>query len=851
MAVRLSTPSLLPLLPVSRCVALQLLLLCLCCCVRWAKPLTDANWPQLSIQKVFDNAGLSSEQDYLLRETVRVAASRLEALLRVIDLNPGQAIRLNRSRSYCSQWMESNRCSLLNETYMSTGEVCSADDTFRIPQEYLSEIAVYNSSKVIINPAGSGGEAGANFILFVATQQSSFCSAESARDITGTECSQQWMVRRPVAGLLRVCPRLIDSELASRSGRLLQQILAGLVRMLGFSRNLMTEFQRLMKSSPSELGTWETLQERDILVRQNGISFVRTASVQSFAERHFNCSIGVPLAPGTNSGAWHPVFMFPSVLSSARFNWRFLSGEGTLALLEDSGWYTVNYSLADRFSWGRRAGCWFSWSCPTSGPSQSNSMFCSADAESSSASRPDHSHKSVGSCGVISDSNCSAVLPRDTELCNLTGNWRSLQIQSQNRSWTECLSVACPAEPDASDASYAVTRNGFQVTCLSDSFKSRPAQVEFGDGVQLICVHISLVCPRQSSVLDLLSGFPWQQGAVGSTVSIAETASSGTIEIGISKSDSDTTTIDRIPSTGAGSASTTGGAKNSISTTASTVPPSSMETTPIIQAQFRTVSIHPMKKSQQLTTPLQEKYPTVKFTIKFEKMDYYQLVDKALIKDFKVSLQKALAEAFRISIYQISVIEVKPGSVIANWENSDPSMDASSKLNLIKTKVNSGAFVVTVDGVEYSATSVEYYTGESNESSFPLMEVVIGSVVGGLLLIGFILVIVLVTMKHKLNRPRMQVRPRSEDTTPTTSSQTSRQCSAATSGVVQLATLGGAGVAPSARAVADVESTQEGGRRGQGGRGGRGRGAIIGEQRGVSAGSVGLQFSDSELYFEI
>uniref|UniRef100_A0A1I8IL97 Leishmanolysin-like peptidase n=1 Tax=Macrostomum lignano TaxID=282301 RepID=A0A1I8IL97_9PLAT len=723
MAVRLSTPSLLPLLPVSRSVALQLLLLCLCCCVRWAKPLTDANWPQLSIQKVFDNAGLSSEQDYLLRETVRVAASRLEALLR------------------------------------------------------------------------------------------------------GTECSQQWMVRRPVAGLLRVCPRLIDSELASRSGRLLQQILAGLVRMLGFSRNLMTEFQRLMKSSPSELGTWETLQERDILVRQNGISFVRTASVQSFAERHFNCSIGVPLAPGTNSGAWHPVFMFPSVLSSAPVSTGVSClDEGTLALLEDSGWYTVNYSLADRFSWGRRAGCWFSWSCPTSGPSQSNSMFCSADAESSSASRPDHSHKSVGSCGVISNSNCSAVLPRDTELCNLTGNWRSLQIRSQNRSWTECLSVACPAEPDASDASYAVTRNGFQVTCLSDSFKSRPAQVEFGDGVQLICVHISLVCPRQSSVLDLLSGFPWQQGAVGSTVSIAETASSGTIEIGISKSDSDTTTIDRIPSTGAGSASTTGGAKNSISTTASTVPPSSMETTP---------------------------NPTVKFTIKFEKMDYYQLVDKALIKDFKVLLQKALAEAFRISIYQISVIEVKPGSVIANWENSDPSMDASSKLNLIRTKVNSGAFVVTVDGVEYSATSVEYYTGESNESSFPLMEVVIGSVVGGLLLIGFILVIVLVTMKHKLNRPRMQVRPRSEDTTPTTSSQTSRQCSAATSGVVQLATLGGAGVAPSARAVADVESTQEGGRRGQGGRGGRGRGAIIGEQRGVSAGSVGLQFSDSELYFEI
>ena len=65
-----------------------------------------------------------------------------------------------------------------------------------------------------------------------------------------------------------------------------------------------------------------------------------------------------------------------------------LKSRFTLALLEDSGWYRVNYQAADQLVWGYRAGCSFLTSC-TNKPDLTPKAFCESNflSESSNAYR--------------------------------------------------------------------------------------------------------------------------------------------------------------------------------------------------------------------------------------------------------------------------------------------------------------------------------------------------------------------------------------------------------------------------------------------------------------------------------
>lgn len=69
----------------------------------------------------------------------------------------------------------------------------------------------------------------------------------------------------------------------------------------------------------------------------------------------------------------------------------------TLALFEGTGWYSVDYAMAETFTWGQGKGCSFvSGSCVSGSPPQANfEEFCSNVAREGCT----HTGKSIAVCG--------------------------------------------------------------------------------------------------------------------------------------------------------------------------------------------------------------------------------------------------------------------------------------------------------------------------------------------------------------------------------------------------------------------------------------------------------------------
>uniref|UniRef100_A0A4X1TP97 Leishmanolysin-like peptidase n=1 Tax=Sus scrofa TaxID=9823 RepID=A0A4X1TP97_PIG len=89
-----------------------------------------------------------------------------------------------------------------------------------------------------------------------------------------------------------------------------------------------------------------------------------TPRVVDEARKHFNCPIleGMELenqgGMGTELNHWEKRLLENEAMTGSHTQNRVLS-RITLALMEDTGWYKANYSMAERLDWGRGMGCDF------------------------------------------------------------------------------------------------------------------------------------------------------------------------------------------------------------------------------------------------------------------------------------------------------------------------------------------------------------------------------------------------------------------------------------------------------------------------------------------------------------
>jgi len=189
--------------------------------------------------------------------------------------------------------------------------------------------------------------------------------------VTGESSSESWVAwagsckllkstNRPIVGQVNFNYKDIKAEGDIQFENDLYSVLHEIAHVLGFSDSLFNKFVK-----PAKTGT----------INANGVSYsyVDVEPLTTRLRNHFNCPtlVGAFMENSGGSGSAGSHFerttfsveiMTASEIADTRFS------EFTLALLEGTGWYKVNYDMAEPFHWGRGKGCSFLSSCSTNFP---------------------------------------------------------------------------------------------------------------------------------------------------------------------------------------------------------------------------------------------------------------------------------------------------------------------------------------------------------------------------------------------------------------------------------------------------------------------------------------------------
>jgi hypothetical protein len=94
-------------------------------------------------------------------------------------------------------------------------------------------------------------------------------------------------------------------------------------------------------------------------------AFIKSPRVLNFAKKYFNCNDikGIPLENQEEGqikiAHWEPRFLLGDIMSSITYTPDQVLSEFTLSLLEDSGWYKINYYTGGLMRFGKHKGCEF------------------------------------------------------------------------------------------------------------------------------------------------------------------------------------------------------------------------------------------------------------------------------------------------------------------------------------------------------------------------------------------------------------------------------------------------------------------------------------------------------------
>lgn len=198
----------------------------------------------------------------------------------------------------------------------------------------------------------------ADLVLFPVLEKTGIFIKERA-EAAALYCAQSSLDNRPIMGFIEYRPDLEAGDLYHIDYHIWLSI-HELTHVFVFNDSLWDHYVDPHTLKP--LGSKNVSVSR--IVNGNQMNFIITPKVRELAEKHFNCpgAIGVPLenkgSGGTKDGHWNRKAMNGDYMIGKSFGENLIS-EITLALFEDSGWYKVNYDLANVFTWGKNKGCDF------------------------------------------------------------------------------------------------------------------------------------------------------------------------------------------------------------------------------------------------------------------------------------------------------------------------------------------------------------------------------------------------------------------------------------------------------------------------------------------------------------
>ncbi|BAB10500.1 major surface glycoprotein-like [Arabidopsis thaliana] len=206
---------------------------------------------------------------------------------------------------------------------LSGYSACGQDGGVQLPREYVEE-----------------GIADTDLVLLVTTRPTTGNTLAWA-----VACERdQW--GRAIAGHVNVAPRHLTSE----SGTLLSATLIHeVMHVLGFDPHAFAHFRDERKRRRTEVTEQQMDEKLGRLVTR-----VVLPRVVMHSRHHYGDGGG----RGTSGSHWEKRLLMNEIMTGS-VDTRSVVSKMTLALLEDSGWYKANYSMADRLDWGRNQGTQF------------------------------------------------------------------------------------------------------------------------------------------------------------------------------------------------------------------------------------------------------------------------------------------------------------------------------------------------------------------------------------------------------------------------------------------------------------------------------------------------------------
>ncbi|XP_074262234.1 leishmanolysin-like peptidase isoform X2 [Saimiri boliviensis] len=257
-----------------------------------------------------------------------------------------------------------------------------------VPEEHLQQCRVYRGGKWPHGAVGVPDQEGipdADFVLYVGALATERCSHENIISYAAY-CQQEANMDRPIAGYANLCPNMISTQPQEFIG-MLSTVKHEIIHALGFSAGLFAFYHdkdgnpltsRFADGLPPfnySLGLYQWSDKvvrkverlwdvRDNKIVPHTVYLLVTPRVVEEARKHFNCPLleGMELenqgGVGTELNHWEKRLLENEAMTGSHTQNRVLS-RITLALMEDTGWYKANYSMAEKLDWGRGMGCDF------------------------------------------------------------------------------------------------------------------------------------------------------------------------------------------------------------------------------------------------------------------------------------------------------------------------------------------------------------------------------------------------------------------------------------------------------------------------------------------------------------
>jgi len=261
----------------------------------------------------------------------------------------------------------------VNTAFLSNGMYCGDSEFTRVPNEHISQ-----------------GVSDVDLILYVsATPSTRFCGPSTLA--VAVACNFD-MFDRPTVGAINVCLEQveIDKATGTASPSVIQDNVDVLIHeaahVLGMSSNSFRFFRDSITGRPlterpfkyTAVTCVDEVERNVMLPNANTLRFfiadngqryatIVTPKVATVARNQFDCQLlqGAPLenqptgSQSCTGDHWEERLFYSEALSGVISPTTNLISPLTLALMEDSGWYKANYSLARIIPWGHGRGCDF------------------------------------------------------------------------------------------------------------------------------------------------------------------------------------------------------------------------------------------------------------------------------------------------------------------------------------------------------------------------------------------------------------------------------------------------------------------------------------------------------------